>query len=327
MGSIAKEAGTDVPHERIFNTDPILITQPGYVYIYLSNESPTTVEVYFDDFKVTQTKSPVIQQDDYYPFGLTFNSYQRENSTPNQYQYNGKEKQDELGLDWLDYGARMYMPEIGRWGVLDNKAVKYSSFSPYSYAINNPIRFIDPDGNDIYDLIQDAWDNTEANGINSFIVQDGQLQQDPKADEIRNRYKEMIADARKKGKGFAADNLQYFIDGKGGTKNVSLSTLNQFGAFKTAVSRNQSRFEKQAIAVAYGLKDGETREVNDYWDAVVDPGGFSELFYASGKSQVTSKGKIKVTRKGNEIIVEGVVENTWQDPYNWNPGMSANIPG
>jgi len=45
MGSIAKEAGTDVPHERIFNTDPILITQPGYVYIYLSNESPTTVEV------------------------------------------------------------------------------------------------------------------------------------------------------------------------------------------------------------------------------------------------------------------------------------------
>lgn len=104
-------------------------------------------------------------------------------------------------------------------------------------------------------MIQDAWDNTEANGINSFIVQDGRLQQDQKADEIRNRYKEMIADARKKGKGFAADNLQYFIDGKGGTKNVSLSTLNQFGAFKTAVSRNQSRFEKQAIAVAYGLKD------------------------------------------------------------------------
>lgn len=51
---------------------------------------------------------------DYYPFGLTFNSYSRENSLPNMYQYNGKEKQDELDLGWIDYGARMYMPEIGR---------------------------------------------------------------------------------------------------------------------------------------------------------------------------------------------------------------------
>ena len=74
----------------------------------------TLQEVYFDDFKVTQIKSPVVQQDDYYPFGLTFNSYQRETSVPNQYQYNGNEMQDKLNLRWLDYGARMYMPEIGR---------------------------------------------------------------------------------------------------------------------------------------------------------------------------------------------------------------------
>jgi RHS repeat-associated protein len=89
------------------------------VYIYISNEGSVQQDVFFDDFRVTHQKSPIIQANDYYPFGLTFNSYQRENSVTNQYQYNGKEMQDELGLAWLDYGARMYMSDVGRWGVID----------------------------------------------------------------------------------------------------------------------------------------------------------------------------------------------------------------
>ena len=75
--------------------------------------------MYFDDFKVTYTKSPVVQMDEYYPFGLAFNSYSRENGISQDFKYNGKENQDELGLGWLDYGARMYMGEIARWGVVD----------------------------------------------------------------------------------------------------------------------------------------------------------------------------------------------------------------
>ncbi len=82
----------------------------------------------------------------YYPFGLTFNSYSRENSVANQYLYNGKELQDELNLGLYDYIARQYDPVLGRFLSVDPLAGMMRRFSPYSYSFDNPIRFTDPDG-------------------------------------------------------------------------------------------------------------------------------------------------------------------------------------
>ncbi|MCE2733329.1 MAG: RHS repeat-associated core domain-containing protein [Flammeovirgaceae bacterium] len=95
---------------------------------------------------IKHSYTQVHQEENYYPFGLTFNSYQSQNFLEQKFTYNGKEKQDELNVDWLDYGARMYMPELGRWGVIDPLTEKYFGESSYSYTFNNPVFFNDPTG-------------------------------------------------------------------------------------------------------------------------------------------------------------------------------------
>ena len=101
------------PHEHL-QIDPITIAKEGYIYIYLSNQTPGS-EVYLparrsarlstvggDDLLITHTQGRVVQKDDYYPFGLSISGLNssRENSLKNKYLYNGKELQIDFDLGW-----------------------------------------------------------------------------------------------------------------------------------------------------------------------------------------------------------------------------------
>lgn len=93
----------------------------------------------------------ITEENNYYPFGLKHIGYNNDGGSPTyQYKYNGKELQ-ETGM--YDYGARFYMPDIGRWGVVDPLAEKMRRHSVYNYAFDNPIRWIDPDGRGPTDVI------------------------------------------------------------------------------------------------------------------------------------------------------------------------------
>ena len=114
------------------------------------------------------TQDEILEENNFYPFGLkhtAYNTNERQYINNDQinelililfprftgdgrynYKYNGKEYQDELGLNMYDYGARNYDPALGRWMNIDPLAEVSRRFSPYTYCLNNPVYFIDPDG-------------------------------------------------------------------------------------------------------------------------------------------------------------------------------------
>uniref|UniRef100_UPI0025E9C706 DUF6443 domain-containing protein n=1 Tax=uncultured Chryseobacterium sp. TaxID=259322 RepID=UPI0025E9C706 len=126
-----------------------------YIYHYVDHLGNVRLS-YFNNGNGAE----VLEENNYYPFGLKHGGYnQLAGNTAYQYKYNGKELQTETGM--YDYGARFYMPDIGRWGVVDPLAEQYRRHSPYNYAVGNPIRFIDPDGRGVTSTgVRDNKDGT-----------------------------------------------------------------------------------------------------------------------------------------------------------------------
>ncbi|TAI48484.1 RHS repeat domain-containing protein [Flagellimonas allohymeniacidonis] len=123
----------------------------GYDYVYQYKDHLGNVRLsYLDNGSATE----IVEESNYYPFGLKHKGYNTAisangNSVAQKWKFNGKELEEDLGLNWLDYGARSYMHDLGRWTSIDPHADSYFSATPYSSFANNPISFVDPTGEDI----------------------------------------------------------------------------------------------------------------------------------------------------------------------------------
>ena len=94
------------------------------------------------------------QRMQYYPFGLPYEAHYQPEEQP--YKYGGKEFIELHGYDSYDFDARMYYPALCRFMTMDPLCEKYYSISPYAYCNNNPVKYIDPDGRDIWEIDYDG---------------------------------------------------------------------------------------------------------------------------------------------------------------------------
>ena len=137
---------TDYCGGLLFENDvpAMLLTETGYLgmsdglYRHYIHDHLGNVRV------VRREDGTVEETDDYYPFGGRLETAGEVDVQP--YKYSGKELESRHGIGWYDFGARRYDPLLARWTTPDPLLEKNYGVSPYAFCNNNPVNFVDPDG-------------------------------------------------------------------------------------------------------------------------------------------------------------------------------------
>ena len=208
------------------NTAKLLLTEEGYVSLNDNKYHYYLKDHLGNNRVVVDQNSNVEETNHYYPFGGIFAS--TGNIQP--YKYNGKELDTKKGLNWYDYGARMYDAALGRWHVVDPMAEKYYSLSPYIYCNNNPVNAIDSNGekivfvNGFLGFGSPTGDAVYWGGTNSSFVRGAQAFLQDKSTYFTNieyNYWRSSTFLRNlDGYNYAKENYSQLIDGMNSKKDV-----------------------------------------------------------------------------------------------------------
>ncbi|MEQ8626122.1 DUF6443 domain-containing protein [Ekhidna sp.] len=260
-------------------TEALTFESSGHLFIYIANESNQDAEVFFDDLKIVHEGGDLslklTQTNDFYPFGLTFNSVNSEGTPKQRFLFNGKEHQDNTG--WFDFGARMYNPEIGRWHNIDPLAEKYFTLSPYSYVANNPVNAIDPDGRYII-FINGLRLTTGANDqLTSPYYTSGGLPFIYSTD-VYNYWS--TGDGETNGFGREVDLVSYYTNKYADDKTLftsgSSTWTSQADQRKTEGMEKAKMFHEMAVNGDIVLEEGETIKIVSHSQGGAHAAGFAE---------------------------------------------------
>ncbi|PIF33120.1 RHS repeat-associated protein [Flavobacterium sp. 9] len=267
-------------------------------YVKNTNGNLSYVFQYKDhlgNVRVSYTKNSsnvpeVIDENNYYPFGLTHTSDKILPGTNNKYKFSGKELQDEnIGgnqLNLYDYGARNYDPALGRWMNVDNMSEKFHFSSPYVYVNNNPIINVDLDGNE--------WFYHSVNGgAPTWNWHDG------------SKYKTGVKDT--KGKEVVLDGVEAVVvftgsrDEKLGSKNGKKGYINGKNA-ETATVTVYGPGGKDDVHSFSGFTMGS----NSKKFGAIDEGTYNANFDEKGKSGAL-KSNWAVENRGRVRMLDGMI--------------------
>lgn len=118
----------------------VMVNPDGsYEYDYFLRDHLGNTRITFNE------NGEIIQEDAFYPFGMQMHGLCTHNGVDykNKYLYNGKEMQDDFGLEWYDYGLRFYDPQLGRFPTIDPIIENWPNHTPYNYAFSNPVTLVD----------------------------------------------------------------------------------------------------------------------------------------------------------------------------------------
>ena len=137
--------------EAVYNEEGRAVNNAGtFRYEYTLKDHLGNTRLVFSDKNGSGSidNSEIISETHYYPFGKVMNgAWYKDPVLPKfRYLYNGKELNEEFGLNFYDYGARWYDAGMGSWWEVDPLAESGRRWGPYTYGNNNPVRFVDPDG-------------------------------------------------------------------------------------------------------------------------------------------------------------------------------------
>ena len=346
--------------------DSIKFNKRGATYYELNNHLGNVLATITDrriqtcgTGEVLYYSAQVVTISDYYPFGMEMDDRKVVNTGKGyRFGFNGKEvDREDLGSGGTtyDYGFRIYNPGMARFLSVDPLSSAYPWYTPYQFAGNSPIAFIDLDGLERVDSEETRTDpgKVKLGKEVDKVFKKAQKRynkaetEEEKLNIVEETFEEVVKQARDHGFEYSADFLEVWLnENNSGTKTVDaywLFRLTNVGkkGYKRAEKmvfegppkgKKQYSTRKGIVKELIGkeFEEGQTIQITDNWDALATHGNKvqgGDEFYTLGDFTVHADADFKATRDGDYITAVGTVTYTVVDDYGFDKGKKVRIMG